>query len=355
MGALSDFCRNHIIPLDFTSVQTVPESHVWSESDDEYQCSSGIHSNTIDPCLSLPVIDLWDPNAPELIIEACEKWGVFQLTGHAIPAQLMEEVEDQTQRLFSLQVDQKLKVLRSPVGGTGYGRAMISHFFPKHMWHEGFTIRGSATNHAKQLWPHEYEEFCKIMDDYQKQMKALIEQLIHIILKSLNINSEQLNWLKSQYSDHDTSTTPGTALQLNSYPPCPNPNRVMGLAQHRDTSLITILQAQTSGLQIFRDDVGWIPVQPVRGALTVNIGDFLHILSNGRFVNVLHRVLVNPVQRFSMAYFYAPPSDFVVSPLLSKTLSDSGQAIARYRSVTAKEFIDMKAKHLDRALSLLII
>ena len=191
------------------------------------------------------------------------------------------------------------------------------------------------------------------MEDYQKQMKAPVEQLVHIILKSLNINSQQMNWLKSHCSGNDTSTTPVTAMQLNSYPPCPNPNRAMGLAQHTDTSLITIIQAQTSGLQIFRDDAGWMSVQPVRGALTVNIGDFLHILSNGRFVNVLHRVVVKPIQRFSAAYFYCPPSDFVVSPLLAKPLRDSGQAIARYRSVTAKEYSGMKAKHLDRAISLL--
>ncbi|KAL6215178.1 hypothetical protein ACLB2K_014609 [Fragaria x ananassa] len=350
MGALTaDSSRNHIVPLDFASVQTVPESHVWFESDDEYRCPS---RSTADPCLSVPIIDLWDPNATHLIFEACEKWGVFQLTGHGIPAKLMEEVEDKTQRLFSLPVDQKLKVLRSPGAGTGYGRAMISPFFPKHMWHEGFTIMGSAADHAKHLWPHDYEEFCVTMDEYQKQMKALIEQLIHIILKSLNISSQKLSWLKSQCSGHCTSTTPGTALQLNSYPPCPNPNRAMGLAQHTDTSLVTILQAQTSGLQIFRDDVGWISVQPVRGALTVNIGDFLHILSNGRFVNVLHRVVVNSIQRFSAAYFYGPPSDFLVSPLLSETLCDSEEAVARYRSVTAKEFIGMKAKHLDRTLSL---
>ena len=130
-------------------MQTVPESHVWSESDDEYRCPSGVHSDTAAPCVSVPVIDLWDPNAPELIFEACEKWGVFQLTGHGIPAKLMEEVEEQTRRFFSLPVDQKLKVLRSRADGTGNGRAVISHFFPKLMWHEGFTIRGSATDHAK--------------------------------------------------------------------------------------------------------------------------------------------------------------------------------------------------------------
>ena len=85
--------------------------------------------------------------------------GCFSVDGSWHSDKLMEEVEDKTQRLFSLPVDQKLKVLRSPGAGTGYGRAMISPFFPKHMWHEGFTIMGSAADHAKHLWPHDYEEF----------------------------------------------------------------------------------------------------------------------------------------------------------------------------------------------------
>ncbi|KAM1089310.1 hypothetical protein ACFX19_017306 [Malus domestica] len=345
MGAIADPYRahlHHIIPIDFNSVQKLPESHVWH--DKSHESLFGVPS--ADP-LPVPVIDLMDSEASSLMIQACETWGIFQVIGHGL-TKFMEDVESEAEKLFGLPVDQKLKALRSPGGATGYGRPHISPFFDRHMWQEGFTIMGSPIDHAKQLWPQDYQGFCDTIDDYQNQMKALAEKIIRIFFKSLNINFEELNWL----NDSGLSS-PGTALQLNSYPPCPDPTRAMGMAAHTDTSLVTIVQqSKTSGLQVFKDGVGWVLVQPVPGALTVNLGDYLHILSNGMYTNVLHRAVVNQqIQRFSMAYFYAPPRDFTVSPVLSRV---TGQ-MPKYRSLTVKEYVDLKGKHLEKALSLIQI
>lgn len=243
------------------------------------------------------------------------------------------------------------------------------------------------------------------METYQKQMKTLAENLLPTILKSLNIDNQEqqvlLNWLSTNSSSSSTSkskentitsTTPCTALQLNSYPSCPDPNRAMGLAPHTDTFLLTILhQTQTdAGLQIRKELGGgggggenaavWVPVRPVAGALVVNVGDLLHIMSNGRFPSVVHRAVVNQTrQRLSFAYFYGPPTDFTVSPLSSDqnnmmiinksdrhhNLMSSSISTARrqqpldvlplYRSVTVKEYVGIKAKNLDKALSLIRI
>ncbi|KAI9191147.1 hypothetical protein LWI28_004258 [Acer negundo] len=179
-------------------------------------------------------------------------------------------------------------------------------------------------------------------------MNILAEQLTKLIFKSLDISEEEEE-MDQWWVD------PSTALQLNSYPCCPDPSRALGLAPHTDTSLITILhQSSTTinggGLQVFNEGVGWVQVVPVSGALVVNVGDLLHILSNGRFINVLHRVFVNQnLQRLSMAYFYNPPIGFRVAPL-AKLLNSSGQ-VPQYRSVTVREFISIKAKSLDKALS----
>jgi len=72
---------------------------------------------------------------------------------------VVEEVEEEAKRLFALPADRKLKALRSATGATGYGRARISPFFPKHMWHEGFTIMGSPCDDAKKIWPNDYAPF----------------------------------------------------------------------------------------------------------------------------------------------------------------------------------------------------
>ncbi|KAJ1438234.1 Oxoglutarate/iron-dependent dioxygenase [Sesbania bispinosa] len=282
-----------------------------------------------------------DPNVMELIGLACEKWGAFQLKNHGIALSVIEEVEEEAKKLFALPSDRKLKALRSAGGATGYGRARISPFFPKYMWHEGFTIMGSPSEDAKKIWPNDYAPFCDKMEKYQKQMKMLAEKLTNMIFTLLGISEEEKKWV-------GTSNHCG-AVQLNFYPCCPEPNRAMGLAPHTDTSLITILhQSQTSGLQIFKEGVGWVPVHPHPNTLVVNTGDILHILSNSRFRCALHRVMVNSTRhRYSVAYFYGPPINHVVSPLGL----NSGDA--RFRALTVKEYIGIKAKNLGGALSLI--
>ncbi|KAG4933966.1 hypothetical protein GYH30_047925 [Glycine max] len=329
---------HHIIPLDFSSLRTLPDSHAWpqSEDGDGDDDNHGIGS-------SIPIIDLMDPNAMELIGLACENWGAFQLKNHGVPLSVVEEVEEEAKRLFALPADRKLKALRSATGATGYGRARISPFFPKHMWHEGFTIMGSPCDDAKKIWPNDYAPFCTIMDNYQKQMKALADKLAHMIFNLLgDISEEQKRWING------STNNLCEAVQLNFYPRCPEPNRAMGLAPHTDTSLLTILhQSQTNGLQIFKEGAGWVPVHPHPSSLVVHTGDILHILSNSRFRCALHRVMVNSArERYSVAYFYGPPVDHVVSPLVLDSLP-------RFRSLTVKEYIGIKAKNLRGALSLI--
>ncbi|XP_022997428.1 gibberellin 3-beta-dioxygenase 2-like [Cucurbita maxima] len=334
---------HHIVPLDFDSLRTVPDSHDWPHSSYD---TLKLHTNGD---VSIPLIDMSDPNVAMLIGNVCKTWGVFQLTNHGVPTSLVERAEAEAGRLFDLPMTRKLKALRAPGDATGYGLPRITPFFSKYMWHEGFTIMGSSAEHASQLWSSNYQPFCDVMEEYQKNMKSLAEKITHLILNFLKIpdDAEISNWLHSA----GAAAACSTALQLNCYPRCPDPTRVMGLAPHTDTFLLTILhQSSTCGLQIFRDGFGWLPVTPVAGALVLNVGDLFHILSNGRFPNVLHRVVVDPTRRrLSMAYFFGPPPDFCVTPFNNPPESP------RFRSVVVKEYVGLKAKNLECALSMIEI
>ena len=157
MNTLSDACRHqplhhhHIIPLDFDSVRTVPDSHAWP--------TSHAFESDHDDQSSIPTVDLMDPDAVKLIGHACETWGVFHVINHGIPMEILDEAESEARRLFSLPAGQKLRALRSPAGATGYGLARISPFFNKNMWHEGFTVMGSPIDHARKLWPDDFQRF----------------------------------------------------------------------------------------------------------------------------------------------------------------------------------------------------
>ncbi|CAN1828093.1 Gibberellin 3-beta-dioxygenase 1 [Linum perenne] len=331
---------HQIIPLDFHSLHTIPESHVWPPPCDD------------DQVFPVPIIDFSGPSqiTQKLIFDACENWGVFQLTNHGIPPELLEEVGAQARRLFALPASRKLKALRSLNGVGGYGQARISQFFEKCMWYEGFTVMGSPADHAAMLWPDDDDDchvFCDVIEDYQQRMTELAAKIFRLILKSLNISEQDLRRISSPEST-------ATSLQLNSYPPCPDPTRAMGMAPHTDTSFITLLyQGSVEGLQIFHGGGGgggeWGMVAPVAGAVTVNVGDLLHVMSNARFRTVRHRVVLKDaaMQRISVALFYFSSPEFVLSPAGVDSGEVEGQ---RYRSLTVEEYIGVKYKSYQTAL-----
>ncbi|WOH10735.1 hypothetical protein DCAR_0730205 [Daucus carota subsp. sativus] len=325
--------------LDLNSIKELPESHTWTSLQDD--CTDCLSNESE----SLPIIDLNDPDVLALVRHACETWGVLQVKNHGVSLRLLEDMEAATTKLFSLPIEQKLKVsLSSSNDISGYRLPKISPFFPKLMWREGFTIFGSPVEHAVKLWPQDYKPFCDLVEEYGKEMKNLAGKLMWLMLRSLGITEEDINW----------SSLGGAAIQLNSYPVCPDPDRAMGLAEHTDSSLLTILyQNNTTGLQIFREGTGWLTVQPHTGVLVVNIGDLMHILSNGLYPSVLHRALVNrKQQRISVAYIYGPPANVLISPL--PKLVDHYH-LCLFRPITWTEYLELKSKHFTNTLSLIQI
>ncbi|KAF8040124.1 hypothetical protein BT93_B2371 [Corymbia citriodora subsp. variegata] len=123
------------------------------------------------------------------------------------------------------------------------------------------------------------------------------------------------------------------------YPYCPQPDLTVGLTSHTDPGVITLLlQDQVGGLQVKHGDE-WVDVAPVPGALVVNIGDILQIMSNDEYKSVDHRVLANPSQepRVSIAVFCNPSNrekDF--GPFPELVSSDKPPA---FREFTFKEYM----------------
>ncbi|XP_031108536.1 gibberellin 3-beta-dioxygenase 1-like [Ipomoea triloba] len=141
----------HLIPIDFKNMVQVPDSHTWLDS----PCIN--NSCSIDE--SVPLIDLEDPQALEKIKKACENWGVFQVTNHGIPMELLAQIEHQARRFFDLTREEKLLTLRSPDSLNGYGIIHVSPNFNTLMWMEGFTLSGSPLELARRVWPKDYTPF----------------------------------------------------------------------------------------------------------------------------------------------------------------------------------------------------
>ena len=89
---------------------------------------------------------------------------------------------------------------------------------------------------------------------------------------------------------------------------------VLGSSPHTDWGYLTlILQDDIGGLQFLQEDNNqWIDVPAIPGTLVVNGGDFLQLLSKGRYKSPIHRVLCpseDQGERYSFVYFYYPGYD----------------------------------------------
>ncbi|KAL2234737.1 UNVERIFIED_CONTAM: Gibberellin 3-beta-dioxygenase 1 [Sesamum indicum] len=310
---LSDAFRAHPLNLnhkiiDLSSIEILPDSHAWTFEANKHSSSCESHIPNLE---SIPIIDLNDKN----------NWGVFQAVNHNVPKNLVEEVELAGERLFSLPMHRKLMVERTSNGLSGYGVVRISSFFQKSMWCEGFTIVGSPREHALKSWPHDYHNFCDTIEEYQKEMKNLASHLMRLMLESLGVTERKIQigpwaWLHTQ--------TP--------------------------LSLTFSIKATPVACRCSEETVlGGSRCSPTPEPLVVMIGDLMHILSNGAYLNPLHRAVVNQTrQRFSIVYLHGPPSNVKIG-LLQQLVDNDHPPL--YRPITWSEYLGIKAQHFDKALT----
>ena len=71
----------------------------------------------------------------------------------------------------------------------------------------------------------------------------------------------------------------GLRAFMNNYPPCPQAELVMGITQHADAGMLTVLQqgGSVAALEVLSSDRQWISIPPVPHALIINIGDQLQV------------------------------------------------------------------------------
>ncbi|XP_059076921.1 S-norcoclaurine synthase 1-like [Cryptomeria japonica] len=63
-------------------------------------------------------------------------------------------------------------------------------------------------------------------------------------------------------------------------------------------------------------DGEWVPVQPIPGALVINIGDMLEVISNGIYKSIEHRGVTSiDRDRISIAMFFGPSKETEVGPI----------------------------------------
>jgi isopenicillin N synthase-like dioxygenase len=151
-----------------------------------------------------------------------------------------------------------------------------------------------------------------------QQMDALAATLLSWMEKH---SPEHVRESFSMPLSHMIKDSPKTLLKLRHYPAIGRTEEAAAakrIVEHEDINLITLLPANTAGLQVKDTSGNWHDVVSDPGAIVVSTGDMLQICSGGYYKSTTHRI-VHPdggeagKPRLCMPLFLHPCNDVRLS------------------------------------------
>ncbi|XP_059596416.1 oxoglutarate-dependent flavonoid 7-O-demethylase 1 [Vitis vinifera] len=244
----------------------------------------------------------------EKLHSTCKEWGFFQLVNHGVNSSLVEKLKSEIGEFYKLPLEERMKYKMRPGDVEGYGHLPIRSEDQKLDWADRFYMITNPIHTRKPyLLPELPSSLRDSLECYLAELQKLAMMLLGFMAKALKLEKGEMEEL---FEDGMQS------VRMSYYPPCPQPELVMGLTPHSDATGITILLQinGVDGLQIKKDGV-WIPVSFLPDALVVNVGDVLEILSNGVYTSIEHRATVNAAkERISIAMFFNPKFSAQIKP-----------------------------------------
>ncbi|CAN1283327.1 Protein SRG1 [Linum perenne] len=287
--------------------------------------------------VQFPVIDvekLYDDDEDQelgRLHEACKDWGFFQLVNHGVSDSLLERVKAEITKWFSIPMEEKKKFWQRAGDMEGYGQAFVVSEKQKLDWGDMFYVTTLPTHLRRpHLFPMLPLPLRDTLEEYSAALKILAMKILNQMAKALRMDEKDMKVLFEEEGWQQ--------FRMNYYPPCPQPELVMGLNSHSDAVGLTILlqvTADTQGLQVKKDGY-WVPVTPLAGALIVNVGDILEIVSNGVYRSIEHRATVNSEkERISVGTFLSPRLDGEIGPAPSLVTPNSP---AQFRRISVPDY-----------------
>ncbi|KAL1561942.1 protein SRG1-like [Salvia divinorum] len=266
---------------------------------------------------SVPIIDMknlfssGEAKASELekFHSACKEWGIFQLMNHGLDGSLLEKLRREIHEFYALPLEERLRYKIRAGEFEGYGQNLIQNSGDeKADWAERFYM---ITNPIRRRKPHLFPELPgslrESLEGFITELQKVAKWLLGLIAEALEMDAKEI---EEMFEDGMQS------VRMNYYPPCPEPDKVIGLMPHSDGSGVTVLLQVNGvqGLQIKKDGL-WMPVEFLPEALAVNLGDIVEVLSNGLYKSIEHRAAVNSEkERISIAMFFNPNFEANVGP-----------------------------------------
>ncbi|KAF9133474.1 hypothetical protein BGW39_009664 [Mortierella sp. 14UC] len=309
------------------------------------------------------------------LLNAFTTFGVFYITSPSHPlfsTAKTDEVLDATKRLFDLDASQKAQIPKIQPGGFTRGYVPIGGesgsatkelkegFSYGYEWHaEDLKAKQAADSlnglQGPNAWPSQ-ESLEQLDQGHQNAFKGTLQEFyLHVcdiargLLKGISL---ALALPENELAKYCNTSETISFMRLFHYLPYADQGHTaqIGSSAHTDWGFLTLIlsPSKTVGLQLFHENE-WQDVPSRENTLVINGGDYLSLLTGGKLISPLHRVVSNgKEERYSMCCFYYPDYDAKIPLLVQEEVM--GQAASGNYSLL-RDQRDEDAKHDSSAAS----
>ncbi|KAH0757126.1 hypothetical protein KY290_020619 [Solanum tuberosum] len=229
--------------------------------------------------VQIPVIDLKGMNGDDFrrrriveeVGEACKTWGFFQVVNHSVPQHVMDEMISGVKSFNEQSSEKKMEFYsRDNLKKVKFNSNFDLYSSKAANWRDSLTCVMAPNPPTKDELPEACREE---LLQYSEHVRKLGHTIFELLAEALGLKPNHLL---------DMDCAKGQFIISHYYPPCPEPNKTLGITKHTDPDFFTILlQDQIGGLQINHQNQ-WIDIHPVTGALVINLGDLLQASISSR-------------------------------------------------------------------------
>jgi isopenicillin N synthase-like dioxygenase len=263
--------------------------------------------------------------------EACRDCGFFYVINHGVDEHLQLRLEEASQQFFAQNLEAKLEISMSrggrawrgyfPVGGeltSGKPDLKEGIYFGAELSEDHPLVKAGTPLHGPNLFPVNMPQLRELTLEYMEAMTRLGHRLMAGISLSLGLEE---SCFAERYTDD-----PLVLFRIFNYPaPLPDfeNESSLGVGEHTDYGLLTILRQDMSGGLQIKTKAHWVDALPIPNSFVCNVGDMLDRLTAGRYLSAPHRVR-NPAghNRLSFAFFFDPNFNAEVRPVADAIVTD---------------------------------
>ncbi|KAJ0053181.1 hypothetical protein Pint_00088 [Pistacia integerrima] len=291
---------------------------------------------------TIPIVDISSLQNPALrshavdeIRRACKEIGSFQVLHcdkprNGIPLSIMKDVLDAATEFFNLPIEEKMLLVSDNVHEPVRYGTSVNHTRDKvHYWRDFIKHYSHPIAKWIHLWPSMPPSYKEKTGNYAKAVQLLQKQLLEVILETLGLN---INYLQEDIEEGLQ------VMAVNCHPAYPEPDLALGMPPHSDYGSLTIVLQSGPGLQLIDHNKNWLSVPPIEGALIVQLGDQIEVMSNGQHKSIAHRgTLRKEKKRLSIASLHSLDFNTKIRP--APELPNEQQPVS-YKEFSFNDFLD---------------